>query len=322
MRFSQSICFFLSLLEITQMAKQDYIARYFNIITKLSRTPYCSYEDLYQHLENEFEIYSLRNEDAFFSFSKRTLQRDIQEIRTILGIDILYSRKEKGYYIEQHEFASDIFLQTIEQINSFNALNMTHSLQEIVHLEKTPPKNTDFLLPIIQAIQKKRNLKFSYRKFGEEVITQREVSPLAIKQSRNRWYLIAQEKDLQKVFGLERMHSVDISDHRIDEKIEFNYEEKFKHCFGVISPNTELPSRVVLQFTKRQAGYIKTLPLHSSQRIVQEDEETTTIELSIYLTLDFITEIISYGKEVKVLEPQKLIEQVKSKLKETLDLYQ
>ncbi|SUP53301.1 Uncharacterised protein [Weeksella virosa] len=304
------------------MAKQDYIARYFNIITKLSRTPYCSYEDLYQHLEKQFEIYNLRNEDVLFSFSKRTLQRDIQEIRTILGIDILYSRKEKGYYIEQHEFASDLFLQTIEQINSFNALNMTHSLQEIVHLEKMPPQNTDFLLPIIQAIQKKRKLKFSYQKFGEEVITQREVYPLAIKQSRNRWYLIAQEKDLQKVFGLERMLSIDLSAHRIEKEIVFNYEEKFRHCFGVISPNTELPSRVVLQFTKRQAGYIKTLPLHSSQKIVQEDDEFTTVELTIYLTQDFVTEIISYGKQVKVLEPQELIEQIKKKLKETLELYQ
>ena len=312
---------FLILWHSKIMAKQDYIARYFNIITKLSRTPYCSYEDLYRTLENEFEIYALRDEDAFFSFSKRTFQRDIREIKNILGIDIVYSRANKGYFIEQNDFASELFLKTVEQINSFNALKVTHSLEDIIHLEKTPPSNSDFLPLIIQAIQKKRKINFDYKKFGENEVTKRTGSPLALKEYKNRWYLIVLEKGSQKVFGLERMQSLMISTDKIDSNIQFDYDEKFQHCFGVISPNAEKPSKIILEFDAKQAGYVKTLPLHSSQKILKEENGRTQIELTIYITTDFVAELLSLGSNVKVLKPQSLINQLKQKLQENMNQY-
>ena len=303
------------------MAKQDYIARYFNIITKLSRTPYCSYEELYNALESEFEIYQLRDEEAIFSFSKRTLQRDIRGIRNILGIDIVYSRKQKGYYIEQDEFASELFLKTVEQINSFNALKVVHSFEDVVHLEKAPRVNVDFLPPLINAIQQNRKIKFSYQKFGEEYVSERIVSPLALKEYKNRWYLIAQEKEMQKIFGLERILKVDILPEKRDENIEFNYEDKFLHCFGIQVPNGDKPSKVILEFNKKQAEYIKTLPMHASQKIVFEDEKFTHFELTIFITSDFVSELLSWNNRVRVVQPKSLIQNIKKKLQENLDLY-
>ncbi|HJD87737.1 WYL domain-containing protein [Empedobacter falsenii] len=303
------------------MSKQGYIARYFNIVRKLSQQKYCSYEDLERFLEREFEMLQLQDDTLEFNFSKRTLQRDIREIRNILGIDIMYSRSQRGYYIFQDDYSSDLFLKTLEEINSFSALKLTNSLESIVYLEKRKPKRAEFLPDIVQAIQQKKKIEFHYQKFGEEKETIRKVSPIAIREHNNRWYLIADDKGIVKNFGLERMNKVSILNDKIDNNIEFNYIDKYKYSFGIIVPSSEKPEKIVLSVTKKQAAYIESLPLHESQQILETKNDEVLIGLELFLTEDFISEILSLSRSVTIIEPKKLKEKVKTILKETLEKY-
>ena len=302
------------------MSKQGYIARYFNI-RKLSQQKYCSYEDLERFLEREFEMLQLQDDTLEFNFSKRTLQRDIREIRNILGIDIMYSRSQRGYYIFQDDYSSDLFLKTLEEINSFSALKLTNSLESIVYLEKRKPKRAEFLPDIVQAIQQKKKIEFHYQKFGEEKETIRKVSPIAIREHNNRWYLIADDKGIVKNFGLERMNKVSILNDKIDNNIEFNYIDKYKYSFGIIVPSSEKPEKIVLSVTKKQAAYLESLPLHESQQILETKNDEVLIGLELFLTEDFISEILSLSRSVTIIEPKKLKEKVKTILKETLEKY-
>ncbi len=304
------------------MSKQGYIARYFNIVSKLSKSNYSSFEELYQYLEDQFEMMKVMDDDLEFNFSKRTLQRDIREIRTILGIDIVYSRAYKGYYIVQDNHRSDLFLKTIEEINSFSALKLTNSLENIVYLEKRQPKRAEFLPDIIKAIQKKNKIEFTYLKFGETKQTTRIVNPIAIKEFNNRWYLIAEDENVIKNFGLDRMYQVNILTQKIDHTIDFNYDEKYQHCFGIIAPNTEEPFDVILEVTKKQAAYLETLPLHSSQYTINVTKNNSVlIGLKVYITTDFVSEILSLGSNVKVIEPKILKNRIKDELIKMLDFY-
>ena len=303
------------------MSKQGYIARYFNIVRKLSQQKYCSYEDLERFLEREFEMLQLQDDTLEFNFSKRTLQRDIREVRNILGIDIMYSRSQRGYYIFQDDYSSDLFLKTLEEINSFSALKLTNSLESIVYLEKRKPKRAEFLPDIVQAIQQKKKIEFHYQKFGEEKETIRKVSPIAIREHNNRWYLIADDKGIVKNFGLERMNKVSILNDKIDNNIEFNYIDKYKYSFGIIVPSSEKPEKIVLSVTKKQAAYLESLPLHESQQILETKNDEVLIGLELFLTEDFISEILSLSRSVTIIEPKKLKEKVKTILKETLEKY-
>ena len=303
------------------MSKQGYIARYFNIVRKLSQQKYCSYEDLERFLEREFEMLQLQDDTLEFNFSKRTLQSDIREIRNILGIDIMYSRSQRGYYIFQDDYSSDLFLKTLEEINSFSALKLTNSLESIVYLEKRKPKRAEFLPDIVQAIQQKKKIEFHYQKFGEEKETIRKVSPIAIREHNNRWYLIADDKGIVKNFGLERMNKVSILNDKIDNNIEFNYIDKYKYSFGIIVPSSEKPEKIVLSVTKKQAAYLESLPLHESQQILETKNDEVLIGLELFLTEDFISEILSLSRSVTIIEPKKLKEKVKTILKETLEKY-
>lgn len=303
------------------MSKQGYIARYFNIVRKLSQQKYCSYEDLERFLERQFEMLQLQDDTLEFNFSKRTLQRDIREIRNILGVDIMYSRSQRGYYIIQDNYSDDLFLKTLEEINSFSALKLTNSLESIVYLEKRKPKRSEFLPEIVQAIQGKKKIEFHYLKFGEEKETIRKVSAIAIREHNNRWYLIADDKGIVKNFGLERMNKVSILKEKIDDNIEFNYNDKYKYSFGIIVPSSEKPEKIVLSVTKKQAAYLESLPLHESQQILETKNDEVLIGLELFLTEDFISEILSMSRSITIIEPKKLKEKVKTILKETLEKY-
>ncbi len=304
------------------MSKQGYIARYFNIVRKLSQQKYCSFENLERFLEREFEMLQINDDTLEFNFSKRTLQRDIKEIRNVLGIDIMYSRSQKGYYIIQDDYSSDLFLKTLEEINSFSALKLTNSLESIVYLEKRKPKRAEFLPDIVQAIQRKKKIEFHYQKFGEEKETIRKVSPIAIREHNNRWYLIADDKGTVKNFGLERMNKVKILSDKIDDNIEFNYDDKYKFAFGIIVPTDEKPEKIVLSVTKKQAEYLQSLPLHESQEVIETKNNEVLIGLELFLTDDFISEILAMSRTVTIIEPKKLKDKVKSILKETLGKYE
>ncbi|VDH15158.1 Uncharacterised protein [Algoriella xinjiangensis] len=303
------------------MSKQGYIARYFNIVRKLSQKKYCSYEELENFLEREFEMLQIQDDTLEFNFSKRTLQRDIREIRNILGIDIMYSRSQRGYYIIQDDYSSDLFLKTLEEINSFSALKLTNSLESIVYLEKRKPKRAEFLPDIVQAIQQKKKIEFHYQKFGEMDETIRKVSPVAIREFNNRWYLIADDRGIVKNFGLERMNKVSILKDKIDENIVFNYDDKYKYSFGIIVPSTEKPEKIVLSVTKKQAAYLESLPLHESQEVLGTNNDEVLIGLELFLTEDFISEILSMSRSVTVIEPKKLKDRISEILKEILLKY-
>ena len=98
-------------------------------------------------------------------------------------------------------------------------------------------------------------------------------------------------------------------------------EENFRYCFGIISPNEEEPKDIVLSFNNFQGKYIKSLPLHHTQTIVLDNEEELQIKLKLCITHDFVMELLSFGNNVKVVQPQILKDEIKVALAKALKQY-
>ena len=86
----------------------------------------------------------------------------------------------------------------------------------------------------------------------------------------------------------------------------------FYDVIGVYSEN-EL-ERVVLQYHPFQGNYIKSQPLHPSQKIVVDNEEELRIELLVRPNYELEEQILKQGERVKVLEPEWLREAVKKRI--------
>ena len=102
---------------------------------------------------------------------------------------------------------------------------------------------------------------------------------------------------------------------------DFDVNLHYKYCFGIISPNGKDPEEIELSFSPYQGKYIKTLPLHDTQKILTDNEEELRISLDLVITKDLIMEILSHGENVKVIKPKSLIRDIKNQLDKTSNYY-
>lgn len=294
------------------MSKRGYISRYLLIIKKLKAKPYSSYEEIQGYIDNQFEFVQMQDDTLNIGFSKRTLQRDLGEIRSVFGVDIEYSKSDKGYFISQSEAENMNFQRMMEAFDMFNSLNLAQDLTPYIHLEQRRPQGTENLYGLLHAIKNRLQIDFEYQKFWEEDISQRAVEPYALKEFRNRWYVVAKDNkdDVVKSFALDRLSNLDISNQKFDYPEDYSVEESYRYCFGVIGSNNKNPAEVILSFTPFQGKYIKTLPLHHTQEILIDSEDELKIRLKLHLTHDFIMELLSFGNNVRVVEPEALAKRI------------
>ncbi len=305
------------------MSKRAYISRYLIILKKLKTKPYISYNELEAHMNQQFRHLQLMDEDIELAFSKRTWLRDKREINNLFGIAIDYSTKHQGYCINETQNHNQYFERIIEEFDIFSSLNLAHEAAPFIHLENRKPQGTDNLYGLLDAIKQKQQIQFTYQKFWEEKPSKRTVEPYALKEFKNRWYLMAMnlQDGIVKSFALDRLTNLSITNNPFTVAINYNIEDNYRYCFGIISPNNEKPQTVVLSFDPYQGKYIKTLPLHATQQILLDDEEELQIQLTIYITHDFVMELLSFGSHVKVLQPLALIDEMKHSLQDALGQY-
>jgi len=299
------------------MSKRESLARHNLIINKLRKRP-ATLAQIMDYLSIESEI-----QGYHFVTSSRTFLRDREDIRSLYNIDILYDFSKKVYYID-FEDESIINERILEAFHTFNALNLNERLSNYIHFEKRKPQGTEHLYGLLHAIKNGLQIKFTYQKYWEDKSVVRRVEPLALKEFKNRWYLLAKDTydGRIKSYGLDRLSELEITKKKFESSISFDVNEHYKYCFGIISPNSTTPQEVVLSFTPVQGKYIKSLPLHQTQQIIIDNSKELRIKLKLYINQDFISELLSFGHNVKVLQPQSLISQLKDTLNDTLEKYQ
>ena len=305
------------------MSKRGYISRYLLIIKKLKLKPYSSYDELKSFLENQVGFLQMQDDSLNIGFSQRTLQRDIRDIRNVFGIDIEYSRSRKGYYISQNETENMNFQRMMEAFDMFNSLNIAQDLAPHIHIERRRAHGTENLYGLLHAIKNRFHISFSYQKFLDEESRNRKVEPYALKEFRNRWYLLAKDLDDQaiKSFGLDRLSDLEITGIKFEFPLTLDIEARYRNSFGIIGPTGENPERIVLSLDPFQGKYIKTLPLHESQKIIKDSADELRIELTLFVTHDLVMELLSLGCNVKVLKPKSLADLLRDEHQKAFNQY-
>lgn len=294
------------------------------ILTAVTRKSFPDFSEIEAYVNKKLAEQWLVDGKTKSGFSKRTFERDLKDIEQIFGVVIVYAASNRGYYIDSEAGLVDNVLdQMLSAFDVLNALKLTSTIAPFVLTENKKPQGLENLYGMLHAIQNKKEVTFAYQKFWDAAQTQRVVWPLAVKEYSHRWYLVAKDKkdDLVKSFGLDRISNFQVTNKPFQPDPTFDVAKKFDHCNGVIGSNDEQPSEVVLSFTPFQGKFIKTLPIHHSQKTVVDNATETRVQLLIYPTHDFIMLLLSYGKEVKIIEPKWLADKVKESHKLALERY-
>lgn len=293
------------------MSQTSSILRQLLIIRKIrvanQSMMYPSVADLIAYVEEEF---SKRDFHKKAGASEPTLKRDLKQIRDYFRIPIEYNSKERGYFIEEEDFSFvESTLESFEILTAIGADGMMPSY--IIPEKRKRAKGLEHFGYLNRFIEDKVSVTFQYHKYDTDNHTSPTVKPLFLKESRSRWYLLAQpENELEiKAYALDRISKLESTAQKFKLKVSLaEMDKKYDDCFAMFTSN-ELAQKVVLSFDRRDGNYLKTYPIHHSQTII-ENEKEVLITLQIKITLDFIMELMSRAWSVKVIEPLSLKEEL------------
>lgn len=295
------------------MAKHDVIKRQFLIVEFLRNKP-ASFKQISNFLLNkQYEL------DYDLAISQRTFQRDCNEIESLWGVEIAFNKRENHYEIVNNE--NDLhFDRIMEAFDTVAVLQKSKKVSNYLYLEKRKSKGTEYFNGILHAIQNQLVVTFQLNSYWQAASFRRCV-PKAIKESQNRYYLIAYDLDKNdfRNYGLDRISNFVITSEK-QKTPEINVEAFYQHAFGIECYND--PVEIILEFANDQKQYIQSLPLHASQKIIKENNETFTVALFMHPTNDFVMEILRYGAICEVIEPPFLRDRIKDEVKHLQEKYQ
>lgn len=302
------------------MPKETYLPRFSLIIKRLEKSP-ATYKQINDHLQRESEL-----QGYDYTISLRTLQRDIKDIYKQYKIEIANEKKgEKKYYIKSKPEMQEHSQRLLESYQMINVIEASQDYAEHIFLETRKPNGLEHFYGLLHAIKNKKVVKLAYTKFHNDEISIRTLHPLALKESQHRWYLIANDTNDEhiKTYGLDRIEDLEITKTGFKKPDKLMIEEEFKHYFGIMNSPDKKPEKVVLSLTYHQGQYLKTFPLHKSQKIKTEskEEDEIIIELFIAVTDDFVMELLSLGPDLEVKSPAKLRKIMEKNLTKTLQYY-
>ena len=270
-----------------------------------------------------------------------TIEKDMYAMKMEHDAPIKYSKLEKGYFYEDKDFTLndipltdnymeaisfaahtlmqfkdvDLFRQfgsAIDKIVDHLAVSQDQDSQQFVQFEATiADGGNEYLTSILEAIKLKRLIQFEYASFVTGELKLRKVTPLLLKQYRNRWYLISfdDSKNDYITYALDRIEGLEILKETVSQPIDFDPDNYFKHAVGITSGNTA-PTDVRLKVSLVAAKYLDSLPIHASQKVVEMNQDHFIFCLKVNISEELIREIMSYGGDIAVIEPLELKEEV------------
>jgi predicted DNA-binding transcriptional regulator YafY len=274
-----------------------------------------------------------------------TIEKDLFAMRMEHDAPIKYSKVSRGYYYENENYSIDDIPLTSEDLNAIqfaaktlmqfrdidmfkqfgNAIDkivdrvtiaenpLDEKIQDHVQFEKgINTAGNHFLSRLLEAIQNSKLVTFDYTSFATDKSKCRTVTPLLLKEYRNRWYLISHDEEKRKIitYALERMEAVAITSHDGVVPKEFSPENFFEHTIGIEFKASNIASK-----------YIESQPFHSTQKTLKIGKNKTSFSLKVIVTEELIREVLSYGGEIEVISPASLRDKIVDRVIDMINTY-
>lgn len=241
-----------------------------------------------------------RNKDMsdYEPLHRGTFNRWRKDILITLGIDI--KCQERGGYLYFIANPDDIHEDKLKHwmLDTFSVGNLVQdnlSLKNRILVDEIP-SGLLYLTPIMEAMKGNRVLEITYTSFRTGKTMAITVDPYCVKLFEGRWYMLAKQKtkDKPKIYGLDRIRSLTILNDTFKLPKDFSATEYFETMYGIVSDN-QTPMRIILRAYTQHKEYLKSLPIHHSQRLIEDHEDYADFELRVAPTYDFIMRLLHDG---------------------------
>lgn len=257
-----------------------------------------------------------RYADPDYSISNMPMSQNDYEVMQE-AVDMLRQLEDFEQFAEMADVVSRLQEKlTVSQTNR----------KPVIHFDSVPNlKGLKLLNPLYNYIVHRQTLHIVYHSFKSKKPTEFTFCPYLLKEFRNRWFLFGAKASDLVIYNLalDRIVSVEPSDVPFREHPEFDAEHFFDDVIGVSKNLNNTPRKVKFWTTALQAKYVKSKPLHPSQRLLREDPDdgSCIFQIEVVVNVEMYSVFMSYGPGIKVLSPRFAVSYMRDKLRETLDLY-
>lgn len=296
------------------MTPTSIFARYLWLIELLSYSKGLSKSEIDSRWAN-----SVFNDDGKKTIPRRTFIRMKDNILNLFDIKIGYDRKDKKYYIENDISVCNKNTQFLLSAFAVNQMvSENRDLADRILLEDTPAGSNIFLPEITTAMRENRRLSITYQNYEMQTAREFEIEPYALRYFGRRWYVLAHTDfhNSLRLYALDRMKDVKISDKLFKLPTDFSAEDYFSRYFGVIVTDAKAEN-IQLKTSDTRAKYLRSLPLHHSQKEIASN----LFELHLVPTDDFINAVRAMGTEVEVVSPDWLRKRLLQDAKDLVKKY-
>ena len=337
------------------MVKKNAIMRYKILDSLLSnRNRYYSISELLEKVNETLEL------DGMEPVSRRCIEKDLNTLECApyeAAIErVWYHGKkciryaEEGFSIftkklteEEENLLSEV-LNTIGQFDGLDTFEWLDSLKKrldikehrrIIQFDSNPYfEGRNLIGSLFTAISNKQVLALKYHTFKDPQVKEVVVYPYLLKEYNNRWFLIVGVEDGTILnFALDRIDDFKPMPHIDYIEPDEDLESRFDDIVGVTLFKDKPTEDILLWVNEEGYQYVKTKPLHGSQRDVKGEEDKTMREkypalqggrffrLQCILNYELEQLLMSKMNQLVVLEPATLKDSLINRIKKMDSLY-
>lgn len=243
----------------------------------------------------------------------------------MFGIIIECDKTDKfKYYIFNPEELENGKMQGWLLDNYALGLLMTEnmSLQSRIIVQPVP-SSKNFLKEILKAMHENCVIKITHKGFEHKNENTILIEPYALKAHQERWYVLGNciKEHKLKLYALDRIHQVEFTNEHFKLPKDFDAKQYFESFYGVVTDEQIPIERIVIRAYDNHANYMRTLPIHPSQKEINTTENWADFEFKLRPTYDFIFKLLSMSSMIEVLSPTSLRKEIKSHIDEMSDIY-
>ena len=273
--------------------------------------------------------------------SKRTILRDIEELKSFYHSPIEYDRIKKGYYYtDQTFFVKNVLLTESEIVALASILpllerynntplketlikvynTISEMLPDQVQVQSSLLTNVQFIsdpLPdidaevfhmLLQAINTHRTLSFDYRSIKATEYTPHKLDPYKLYSQKGDWYVVGfcHKHRTYTTYSLSRM-KVPVLGETFTPDSDYEKKVRIDPNFGIWSNDTPV-QKIELLFNKSVNTYILERTWHKNQICRQQEDGTVYLSFESNQIQEALHWILSFGSAVKILNPPSLQE--------------
>ena len=293
--------------------------KYIWLIDTIRRAGKISLEEISDRWERNKDLSDYR------PLSRSTFNRWKDAIFSQFGI-IISCQRAGGYlyYIENSEDIDEDELKKwmLDSFAVSNLISENFSLKDRILVNSIPSAH-NHLAALLEAMRENHAVTITYCRFNRTESHKFAIEPYCVKLFEDRWYVLARnvQYDDLRIYGLDRIADLEVTADTFRLPKDFSASDYFSNYYGIVTDKGMKPQRIVIRAYGSHIPYIKSLPLHHSQRLLEDNGEYADFEFFLTPTYDFVMRLLHVGAMMEVISPETLRKTMKGWVSDMYNLY-